>query len=179
MSNDPFKLARMAGYYKGVQSAGAAVSFGMDAVKVKLISTYLVSESKAESSRADRFPWRTPHLMAHASHFLPIGRSRTLEMPRHKLRCRACGPCRGARKGRVARCSFAKGSPHAHGRARRRTFRQRRRTLYRAILCQRYRSGKTCLEYLVIHVCSSPSVGGDLFRSVRRTCGKRIRLNEC
>lgn len=24
----------MAGYYKGVQSAGAAVSFGMDAVKV-------------------------------------------------------------------------------------------------------------------------------------------------
>lgn len=35
MSNEPFKLARMAGYYKGVQSAGAAVSFGMDAVKVR------------------------------------------------------------------------------------------------------------------------------------------------
>lgn len=34
MTNDPFKLARMAGYYKAVQSAGAAVSFGMDAVKV-------------------------------------------------------------------------------------------------------------------------------------------------
>jgi hypothetical protein len=34
MSNDPFKLARMAGYYKGVQSAGSAVSYGMDAVKV-------------------------------------------------------------------------------------------------------------------------------------------------
>ncbi|KAL7910366.1 DUF895 domain protein [Trichoderma velutinum] len=34
MSNEPFKLARMAGYYKGIQSAGAAVSFGMDAVKV-------------------------------------------------------------------------------------------------------------------------------------------------
>jgi hypothetical protein len=34
ISNDPFKLARMAGYYKGVQSAGSAVSFGMDAVKV-------------------------------------------------------------------------------------------------------------------------------------------------
>ena len=34
LSNDPFKLARMAGYYKGVQSAGSAVSFGMDAVKV-------------------------------------------------------------------------------------------------------------------------------------------------
>lgn len=35
LSNDPFKLARMAGYYKGVQSAGSAVSFGMDAVKVE------------------------------------------------------------------------------------------------------------------------------------------------
>lgn len=34
LTNDPFELARMAGYYKGVQSAGAAVSFGMDAVKV-------------------------------------------------------------------------------------------------------------------------------------------------
>lgn len=34
LTNEPFKLARMAGYYKGVQSAGAAVSFGMDAVKV-------------------------------------------------------------------------------------------------------------------------------------------------
>lgn len=34
LSNDPFKLARMAGYYKGLQSAGSAVSFGMDAVKV-------------------------------------------------------------------------------------------------------------------------------------------------
>jgi len=40
MSNDPFKLARMAGYYKGVQSAGAAVSFGMDAVKVGLPPCY-------------------------------------------------------------------------------------------------------------------------------------------
>ena len=34
ITNDPYKLARMAGYYKGVQSAGAAVSFGMDAAKV-------------------------------------------------------------------------------------------------------------------------------------------------
>jgi hypothetical protein len=34
ITNDPFKLARMAGYYKGVQSAGGAVSYGMDAVKV-------------------------------------------------------------------------------------------------------------------------------------------------
>ena len=34
LTNDPFKLARMAGYYKGIQSAGTAVSFGIDAVKV-------------------------------------------------------------------------------------------------------------------------------------------------
>lgn len=26
MTNDPFRLARLAGYYKGVQSAGGAVS---------------------------------------------------------------------------------------------------------------------------------------------------------
>lgn len=32
VDTDP--AARMAGYYKGVQSAGAAVSFGMDAVRV-------------------------------------------------------------------------------------------------------------------------------------------------
>lgn len=29
MTNDPFKLARLAGYYKGVQSAGAAISYVM------------------------------------------------------------------------------------------------------------------------------------------------------
>ena len=34
LTNDTFKLARMAGYYKGIQSAGSAVAFGMDAVKV-------------------------------------------------------------------------------------------------------------------------------------------------
>ncbi|RKU47934.1 hypothetical protein DL546_009405 [Coniochaeta pulveracea] len=38
LTNDPFKLARMAGYYKGVQSAGTAVSFGIDAVKDRLPS---------------------------------------------------------------------------------------------------------------------------------------------
>jgi hypothetical protein len=43
---DPFKLARMAGYYKGIQSAGAAVSFGMDAVKV----------CRASSDKADIRP---------------------------------------------------------------------------------------------------------------------------
>lgn len=34
LTNDTFKLARIAGFYKGIQSAGSAVSFGMDAVKV-------------------------------------------------------------------------------------------------------------------------------------------------
>ncbi|KGB79054.1 hypothetical protein I307_02859 [Cryptococcus deuterogattii 99/473] len=43
ISNDPFKLARMAGYYKGVQSAGAAVSFGMDAVATPFLTEHLVS----------------------------------------------------------------------------------------------------------------------------------------
>ncbi|CAG8960842.1 hypothetical protein HYFRA_00002379 [Hymenoscyphus fraxineus] len=43
MSNNPFKLARMAGYYKGVQSAGAAISFGMDAVKTAYLGEILIS----------------------------------------------------------------------------------------------------------------------------------------
>ncbi|KAF3765382.1 MFS general substrate transporter [Cryphonectria parasitica EP155] len=43
LTNEPFKLARMAGYYKGVQSAGAAVSFGMDAVKTAYLGEHLVS----------------------------------------------------------------------------------------------------------------------------------------
>lgn len=43
LSNNPFKLARMTGYYKGVQSAGAAVSFGVDAVKTPYLTEQLVS----------------------------------------------------------------------------------------------------------------------------------------
>ncbi|KUI55303.1 hypothetical protein VP1G_02715 [Cytospora mali] len=43
LTNEPFKLARMAGYYKGVQSAGAAVSFGMDAVKTAYLGEHLIS----------------------------------------------------------------------------------------------------------------------------------------
>lgn len=43
ITNEPFKLARMAGYYKGIQSAGAAVSFGMDAVKVSHIPPFWLS----------------------------------------------------------------------------------------------------------------------------------------
>ncbi|KAL2293472.1 hypothetical protein FJTKL_05372 [Diaporthe vaccinii] len=43
ITNEPFKLARMAGYYKGIQSAGAAVSFGMDAVKTAYLVEHLVS----------------------------------------------------------------------------------------------------------------------------------------
>ncbi|KAG5920543.1 hypothetical protein E4U53_003911 [Claviceps sorghi] len=43
ITNDPFRLARMAGYYKGIQSAGAAVSFGMDAVKTAYLGEMLIS----------------------------------------------------------------------------------------------------------------------------------------
>ena len=39
MTNSPFKLARMAGYYKGIQSAGTAVSSGMDAAIVCIQSS--------------------------------------------------------------------------------------------------------------------------------------------
>jgi hypothetical protein len=35
LTNNPFRLARMAAYYKGIQSAGSAVAFGMEAAKVR------------------------------------------------------------------------------------------------------------------------------------------------
>jgi len=43
MTNDPFKLARYAGFYKAIQSAGAAGSFGMDAVATPLLNEILGS----------------------------------------------------------------------------------------------------------------------------------------
>ncbi|KAI0777807.1 MFS general substrate transporter [Trametes elegans] len=43
LTNDPFTLARYAGLYKALQSAGAAGSFGMDAVKTPFLNEHLAS----------------------------------------------------------------------------------------------------------------------------------------
>ena len=43
LSNDPFTLARFAGLYKAIQSAGSAGSFGMDAVLTPLLNEHLAS----------------------------------------------------------------------------------------------------------------------------------------
>lgn len=43
ISNDPFQLARFAGFYKAIQSAGAAGSFGMDAVATPFLNEHLAS----------------------------------------------------------------------------------------------------------------------------------------
>ncbi|KAL2206438.1 DUF895 domain protein [Sarocladium strictum] len=43
ITNNPFRLARMAGYYKAIQSAGAAVSFGMEAAKTPYLGEHLIS----------------------------------------------------------------------------------------------------------------------------------------
>lgn len=43
LTNDPFKLARFAGLYKAVQSAGAAGAYGMDAVLTPLLNEHLAS----------------------------------------------------------------------------------------------------------------------------------------
>lgn len=40
LSNDPRKLAYFAGFYKGIQSAGAAVVWRLDAVKTSVPSLY-------------------------------------------------------------------------------------------------------------------------------------------
>jgi len=45
LTNDPFTLARFAGLYKAVQSAGAAGSFGMDAVATPFLNEHLASWS--------------------------------------------------------------------------------------------------------------------------------------
>jgi len=43
LTNDPFKLARFAGFYKAIQSAGGAGSFGMDAVATPYLNELLAS----------------------------------------------------------------------------------------------------------------------------------------
>ncbi|KAF8582981.1 MFS general substrate transporter [Ramaria rubella] len=43
LTNDPFTLARFAGFYKAIQSAGAAGSFGMDAVATPFLNEHLAS----------------------------------------------------------------------------------------------------------------------------------------
>ncbi|KAI9061564.1 MFS general substrate transporter [Trametes sanguinea] len=43
LTNDPFKLARYAGLYKALQSAGSAGSFGMDAVMTPYLNEHLAS----------------------------------------------------------------------------------------------------------------------------------------
>ncbi len=42
ITNDSFRLARMTGYYKGVQSAGAAVSYGVDAIHTPYLTEVIV-----------------------------------------------------------------------------------------------------------------------------------------
>jgi len=43
LTNDPFMLARYAGFYKAIQSAGSAGSFGMDAVGTPFLNEHLAS----------------------------------------------------------------------------------------------------------------------------------------
>ena len=43
ISNDPFTLARFTGFYKAIQSAGGAGSFGMDATSTPFLNELLAS----------------------------------------------------------------------------------------------------------------------------------------
>jgi len=43
ISNDPFTLARFTGFYKAIQSAGGAGSYGMDATSTPLLNELLAS----------------------------------------------------------------------------------------------------------------------------------------
>jgi hypothetical protein len=53
ISNDPFTLARFAGFYKAIQSAGAAGSFGMDAVATPFLNEHV------------RALWLDPYIFEH------------------------------------------------------------------------------------------------------------------
>lgn len=96
LTNEPFKLARMAGYYKGVQSAGAAVSFGMDAVKVGMLFYCDVPlRIISANTFVDRVPRRAPRVLAHAARVAAALLPRPLGRPRYQLRRRACHQDRG------------------------------------------------------------------------------------
>lgn len=56
ITSDAFRLARMTGYYKGVQSAGAAVSFGMDAAKTPYLTEIIVIFSMIMATFVTTFP---------------------------------------------------------------------------------------------------------------------------
>ena len=43
ISNDPFTLARFTGFYKAIQSAGGAGSFGMDATSTPFLNENIAS----------------------------------------------------------------------------------------------------------------------------------------
>lgn len=66
LSNDPWKLARFAGLYKAVQSAGGAISYGMDAVKVSrlCITTSTGSATDCHSTTPAQTPYLTEHLVS-------------------------------------------------------------------------------------------------------------------
>lgn len=52
LTNDPFTLARFAGLYKAIQSAGAAASFGMDATNTPFLNEHVSQHiSPAELDR--------------------------------------------------------------------------------------------------------------------------------
>ena len=51
LTNDPFTLARFAGFYKAIQSAGAAGSFGMDAVNTPFLNEHVSSSFSHPISR--------------------------------------------------------------------------------------------------------------------------------
>ena len=107
----------MAGYYKGVQSAGAAVSFGMDAVLVSATtSTYL--RKQLTKPRPDPLLDRAPRILAHAPRLPAPLRPGPLAMPGHQLRRRDCHPRRGSRQSCHSRSCSSVGTSPAHRRTR-------------------------------------------------------------
>lgn len=55
LTNDPFTLARFAGLYKAIQSAGSAGSFGMDAVGTPFLNEHVSHHENCSTARSLTF----------------------------------------------------------------------------------------------------------------------------
>ena len=83
ITNDPFKLARYAGFYKALQSAGSAGSFGMDAVATPFLNEHVRGDRVSCSFSLDADITFIACQLDHDARLLAARRSCHLQRPRH------------------------------------------------------------------------------------------------
>lgn len=119
LTNDPWTLARYAGFYKALQSAGAAGSFGMDAVNTPFLNEILSSWLLMVFS----IPLFVPPCLSRAHRVADIALKRWhrhLDHQGHQLRGRRDGPRRRHRRRRPVGLGDGKGRDQPVGESLRR-----------------------------------------------------------